>query len=91
MILAAAAVSRSLRKKEEGHVLDDAKIQLGDERYCVFGGQFDFQQSEYIEAVSRQLMKKWQGYLSMDLSLDYIVDLFPLCLHSTGVVLAKIC
>ena len=39
--------------------LDDAKIQLGEERYCVFDGEFDCEESECIDSVSSQLMKKW--------------------------------
>ena len=30
-----------------------------------------------MDSVFGQLMKKWQGYISTSLSLDYIVDLVP--------------
>ena len=69
--------------------LNDAQMQLEDEGYCVLEGQVDSRQAEHIDTVARRLMEQWQGYISMEASVNYIPELVPLCIHPTIVALAE--
>jgi len=64
--------------------LQEAKVQLDDEGFCVLEGQIDAHEADYLNRRACGLMESTldQGtYLSLEGSLDLIPELAPLCIH----------
>lgn len=72
--------------------LQEAKVQLDDEGFCVLEGQIDAHEADYLNRRSCDLMESTldQGtYLSLEGSLDLIPELAPICIHPSILELAE--
>ena len=73
--------------------LEDAKLRLEEEGYCILEDLLDPREAERLDSIARALMEPRaepnQGYLSMEDSLNTIPDLAPLCTHSAILELAE--
>ena len=72
--------------------LQEAKIQLDDEGYCVLEDQIDAHEADCLNRRARSLMEPTQAqdkYLSLEGSLYLIPELAPLCIHPSILELAE--
>ena len=69
--------------------LNEAKVHLADEGYCLLEDQFDPCEAERLDAIARRFMEHQEGYISMEGARNQIPELAPLCIHPPILELAE--